>query len=131
MRELAAAPAARLPQPSSRDNRIQINRECTMLAFTKNAAAAIRDLTERREAPEGTGLRITTDAFTRRLKLSLAKQPHEGDEVLDAAGVRLFLDPETATLLADKALDAKEDDHGTIRFSVTDRSRITLRKVNL
>jgi iron-sulfur cluster assembly protein len=93
-----------------------------MLAVTDNAAAVIRDLTDREEVPEGAGLRITTDESAGALRLSLAPEPQEGDQVLDAAGARLFLDRESAQLLDDKALDAAVDAQGGVQFAVGERA---------
>jgi Fe-S cluster assembly iron-binding protein IscA len=89
-----------------------------MLAVTDNAAAVIRDLTEQEEVPTGAGLRIATDESAGALKLSLAPEPQEGDQVVDAHGARLFLDHEAAELLDDKALDAAVDAQGGVQFAV-------------
>jgi Fe-S cluster assembly iron-binding protein IscA len=93
-----------------------------MLALTDSATAAIRDLTDRQEAPEGAGLRIATYQTTRQLMLRLEPQPYEADQVLDTSGVRLFLSPEAAGLLDDKELDAVVDANGTVRFALINRS---------
>jgi Fe-S cluster assembly iron-binding protein IscA len=92
-----------------------------MVALTNNAAAAIRELTGRRDAPASAGLRVTTEQPIRRLRLALANQPHDGDEVLDTCGARLFLDPDAAQILDGKALDAATDAEGTFRFAVIKR----------
>jgi Fe-S cluster assembly iron-binding protein IscA len=93
-----------------------------MLALTDNAAAVIRDLTGRDEVPDGAGLRIATDQAAGALTLSLAPEPQEGDQVLDAAGARLFLDPEAAQILDDKALDAAIDPQGGVQFEVAEQT---------
>jgi Fe-S cluster assembly iron-binding protein IscA len=92
-----------------------------MLALTDSAIAVIRDLTARQEAPEGAGLRIAAGQATRQLMLRLEPRPHEGDQVLDASGVRVFLSSEAAGLLDDKDLDAAVDADGTVRFALTHR----------
>jgi Fe-S cluster assembly iron-binding protein IscA len=92
-----------------------------MLALTDSAITVIRDLTDRQEAPESAGLRIAAGQETRQLMLRLEPQPHEGDQVLDAAGVRVFLSPEAARLLDNKDLDAAVDADGTVRFALTHR----------
>jgi Fe-S cluster assembly iron-binding protein IscA len=90
-----------------------------VLAVTDTAAAVIRDLTTQQDAPEGTGLRITTDPGAESLMLSLSPQPQDGDVVLDAAGAKIFLDSGAATMLDDKALDAETDDAtGSVQFAV-------------
>jgi Fe-S cluster assembly iron-binding protein IscA len=82
----------------------------------------IRDLTGRDEVPDGAGLRIATDQAAGALTLSLAPEPQEGDQVLDAAGARLFLDPEAAQILDDKALDAAIDPQGGVQFEVAEQT---------
>lgn len=93
-----------------------------MLAVTENASAVIRDLTEQQTVPAGSGLRIATDPQAGSLTLTLAPQPETGDQVLDAAGARLFLDAAAAALLDDKALDAAVDGQGAVEFAVSDQA---------
>lgn len=93
-----------------------------MLAVTENAVAVICDLTSQQTAPAGSGLRIAAGSQTDALTVSLAPRPEAGDQVVDAAGARLFLDPGAATLLDDKALDAVVDDSGSIGFAVSDKT---------
>jgi len=92
-----------------------------MLTVTYNAVAAIRSLTDQPEVPDGTGLRIATDPTAGSLQLSLAPEPHEGDQVVDNSGARLFLDTDAALLLNDKALDASVDDQGTVQFALAEQ----------
>lgn len=92
-----------------------------MLAVTENAVAVIRDLTSQLAVPDGSGLRIAADPQTSALRLSVAPQPEAGDQVVDAAGARLFLDAGAATLLDDKALDAAVDDAGGVEFAVSEQ----------
>ena len=91
-----------------------------MLTVTENAVTAIRTLTESPQLPEASGLRIATDASAGALTLSLAPGPQEGDQVVDASGATLFLDPEAAEVLDDKALDAALDADGSVRFEVAE-----------
>jgi iron-sulfur cluster assembly protein len=92
-----------------------------MLTVTDNAVAAIRSLTGQPEVPDGAGLRIATDPSAGSLQLSLAPEPHEGDQVVDNEGARLFLDNDAALLLDDKALDASVDDQGTVQFALAEQ----------
>lgn len=99
-----------------------------MLALTESAVSAIRNLTDQPAVPEGSGLRIATGAVppstdteqpaSRALTLAIQTEPQDGDQVLDAAGARLFLEPDAAQYLDDKALDATIDDSGAVQFSV-------------
>src|SRR5688572_809502 len=72
-----------------------------MLAVTDNAATAIRDITSQQEVPAGAGLRIAADTFEGSLTLSLVAEPYEGDQVVDTAGARVFLDALAAEMLDD------------------------------
>jgi len=92
-----------------------------MLTVTDNAAAAIRSLTTQPDVPEGAGLRIATDAAAGALQLSVSAEPHEGDQVVNESGARLFLDSEAAMLLDDKALDATVDEQGSVQFALAER----------
>jgi Fe-S cluster assembly iron-binding protein IscA len=94
-----------------------------MLAVTENAATVIRDLTGQEGVPDGAGLRIATDESAGAFRLSLAPEPQEGDQVVDAAGARLFLDQEAAQILDDKALDAAVDAQGGVQFAVGEQPR--------
>ncbi len=84
-----------------------------MLALTENAQTVIRDLTGQPELPDSAGLRISpAPEGTGELRLSLEPEPAPGDEVIDTDGVRVFLEPNTAGLLADQTLDAQVNDSG-------------------
>jgi len=92
-----------------------------MLAVTDVAAMAIRDITTAQEVPDGAGLRIATDAAAGSLTLSLAAEPTEGDQIVDAEGARVFLDSDAALLLDDKELDAEVDATGAVQFAVAEQ----------
>ena len=92
-----------------------------MLTLTANAATAIRDITSQDAVPPGAGLRISADETGDGLVLSLAAQPFEGDQIVDSAGARLFLDPHAAAVLQDKELDVVVDPSGDLQFAVADQ----------
>jgi Fe-S cluster assembly iron-binding protein IscA len=94
-----------------------------MLVLTNNAVLAIRDLTTELSGPEGVVLRIATDPSAGGLTLGLAEQPAQGDQVVDTAGVRIFLDAEAAQFLDDKVLDAAVDPQGGVQFAIADQPR--------
>ena len=83
-----------------------------MLAITSGAAQAISGILSAAELPEGAGLRITSEAAedesgaaTRiELRLSIAKRPEEGDQIVEGGPV--FIESEAASFLDDKLLDA-------------------------
>jgi Fe-S cluster assembly iron-binding protein IscA len=93
-----------------------------MLTVTDNAVTEIRTLTEQPDAPEGGGLRIASDPAAGSLTLALVPVPAEDDTVLDAEGVRLFLDLSATTLLDDKTLDAVRDPaSGQLQFEIKEQ----------
>lgn len=92
-----------------------------MLTVTDNAATAIREITSQEAVPPGSGLRIAADEDGRALVLSLVAQPFEGDQIVDSAGARLFLDQQAAQLLNDKELDVTVDPSGDVQFAVGDQ----------
>ncbi|RKR86433.1 Fe-S cluster assembly iron-binding protein IscA [Micromonospora pisi] len=91
-----------------------------MLALTDNAVMAIRDLAAQQGAPETAGLRISHDPSDDSLLVAVTDQPDQGDQVMDNLGARLFLDPQAAKLLADKALDVSVE-QGNVQFAFTNR----------
>ena len=82
-----------------------------MLTITQTAAEAIETIvTSAPDVPDTGGLRIARglgsdggDGFA----LSLAQAPEPTDQVVEAQGVPVFVESETATLLDDKVLDAR------------------------
>ncbi len=93
-----------------------------MLTLTTNAAQAIRDLTASAPEPAQSGIRISSQGEgANSLTLSLANAPEPADEVVEAEGARVYLDPVAATVLEDKSLDAGADDQGSVSFLVTDQ----------
>lgn len=87
-----------------------------MLTLTENAVLVIRDLTDQQEVPDGAGLRIATDPAAGSFTITLAARPAQGDHVLQDSGARIFLDPDAAQILDDKALDAAVDAQGGVQF---------------
>jgi iron-sulfur cluster assembly protein len=91
-----------------------------MLVLTDNATAVIRALGDRPERPDGSGLRITSaaDTDTQGLRVTPASTPNDGDQVMENAGARVFLDPGAAIMLEDKVLDARVEPDGAVQFLV-------------
>jgi iron-sulfur cluster assembly protein len=80
-----------------------------MLRLTETAAAAVANLVEAEGLDEG-GLRLTAERDEQGeigIHIEVAPEPVEGDEVVDAHGARVFLDPSAADALDDKVLDAE------------------------
>lgn len=93
-----------------------------MLSLTASATSEIRKLIDNQDVPVGSGIRIAADPSAGGLSLSLALSPAEHDAVVEDRGVRVFLDPQAAELLDDKALDAGTDDSGQVRFDISDQA---------
>jgi iron-sulfur cluster assembly protein len=90
-----------------------------MLALTKDAVVAVRDVLAAEELPDEAGVRISTaeTGDETEFGLSLAEAPAEGDKVIDEDGARVFLDENAASLLDDQVLDAVvHDDHFHFTF---------------
>ena len=88
-----------------------------MLMLTDQAVAAIRNLTTRPGLPTETGLRIAPqDGGAGGLALSLADGPEAGDRVIEEADVQVFVQPDAAATLDDKALDARVSEDGEVSF---------------
>ena len=81
-----------------------------MLAITENAAEAIQTIVASSpEVREKGGLRILArpEGEQEKLELTIAAIPAEDDEVVEEHGAHVFLDPEAASYLDDKVLDAR------------------------
>jgi Fe-S cluster assembly iron-binding protein IscA len=85
-----------------------------MLTLTGPAIEAIRDLTGKPGLPEKSGLRIAHQDTAGSLALSIAPGPEAGDEIIDTAGVRVFLHSEAAAMLSNRTLSAKIAEDGPV-----------------
>lgn len=90
-----------------------------MVTLTENAIGVIRRLTERAGGPTAAGLRFTSGSSPGRLSVDVTQEPHDGDEVVDASGVRLFLDGVAARVLDGKVIDASTVD-GSVTFAISE-----------
>ena len=95
-----------------------------MLTLTDNAQYAIRTLVSPADDPSQAGVRIAAapgdNGSTPELSLQVVAEPAPGDEVVDNAGARVFLDAAAATMLAEETLDVQVDgDAQEVNFFVT------------
>ena len=94
-----------------------------MLALTDNAVEAVKSIVSSSdEASEMSGLRMVAErAGTQaNFHLTVVPLPAEDDEVIDEQGARVFLEPEAASLLDEKVLDASlEQDQ--VAFTIADQ----------
>ena len=80
-----------------------------LLALTDNAVEAVKNIiSSSDELSETGGLRMVAEraGMQANFLLSVVPLPAEDDEVIEEQGVRVFLEPEAASLLDDKVLDA-------------------------
>lgn len=93
-----------------------------MLVLTEAAAEVVKSVTADPQAPEGAGLRIASSSAEPgnpgSLELMATAGPAENDQVVEAEGARVFLEPNAALYLRDKVLDASVDAQGNARFSL-------------
>ena len=84
-----------------------------MLTLTDNARTAVQDIATRAGLPTDGGLRIAEAAQAGSFELSLVAEPVAGDDVIDAGGARVYVEPSTAEILVDQRLDAVPSPEGT------------------
>jgi iron-sulfur cluster assembly protein len=92
-----------------------------MLVLTEAAAEVVKTVTSSPQAPDGAGVRIVSAPQPENpdaLRLSAAAEPSENDQVVEAAGARIFVEPQAAAYLEDKVLDARLDEQGQAHFAL-------------
>jgi iron-sulfur cluster assembly protein len=95
-----------------------------LLALTDNAVEAVRQLvSSSEEASETSGLRLVAEQAETQtsFRLSVVPQPAEDDEVIEEEDARVFLEPEAASLLEDKVLDATVEQN-RLAFTIGDQA---------
>jgi Fe-S cluster assembly iron-binding protein IscA len=91
-----------------------------VLTLTENASTVVKTILDQSVEAQEAGLRISQDADdSPALHLIAAEAPMPGDQVLEEAGARVFLEETAAQTLDDKILDAQVDESGGVQFSVT------------
>ena len=94
-----------------------------LLALTDNAVEAVKNIVSSSdETSETGGLRLVAEreGAQANLRLSVVPLPAEDDEVIEEQGARVFLEPEAASLLDDKVLDASVE-QDQVAFTVADQ----------
>jgi Fe-S cluster assembly iron-binding protein IscA len=93
-----------------------------MLVLTEAAAKVVKSVTSVPQAPRAAGLRISSSVqdpeSASALQVEAVSGPGESDQVLEAAGARVYVEPQAAVFLDDKVLDAQVDGQGNPRFSL-------------
>jgi iron-sulfur cluster assembly protein len=94
-----------------------------VLALTDSAVDAVKRIVESSdEASETAGLRLVAEqtGMAANFHLSVTQLPAEDDEVVEEEGARVFLEPEAASLLDDKVLDANVEQN-RVAFTIADQ----------
>ena len=83
-----------------------------MLQITHGAATFLSELRRGQEVPDTYGLRVfpeSTEPGEVTIGLGFTDTPHEGDQVTEQDGLRVFVAPELAAPLDDAAIDVAGD----------------------
>lgn len=89
-----------------------------MLTLTENAQTVITGIVENASVADTGGLRISQELDGSSLDVAVAAAPQDDDQVVEAAGAKVFLDRSAAAVLDDKVLDASAADDGRVDFTV-------------
>jgi iron-sulfur cluster assembly protein len=95
-----------------------------LLALTDSAVQAVTEIVSSSdEHSETGGLRMVAEQEGTQVNFQLAvvPVPAEDDEVVEEQGARVFLEPEAASLLDDKVLDAKLEQN-RVAFTIADQT---------
>jgi Fe-S cluster assembly iron-binding protein IscA len=95
-----------------------------LLALTDSAVEAVKHIvSSSEEASETAGLRLVAEQVGTQtnFQLSVVPLPAEDDEVIEEEDARVFLEPEAASLLDDKVLDATVDQN-RVAFTIADQA---------
>lgn len=94
-----------------------------MLALTDNAVQAVKQIVASSESSETGGLRMVAEreGTQANFALSVVPLPAEDDAVVEEQDARVFLEPEAASLLDDKVLDAVVEQN-RVSFTIVDQA---------
>jgi iron-sulfur cluster assembly protein len=85
-----------------------------VLTLTPEAVRAVVDVVVTQEPSGAAGLRIAPgppSAAERTWDYAVAREPFDGDLLVEAGPARVFVDPDAAQQLKDAVLDARIDDN--------------------
>jgi iron-sulfur cluster assembly protein len=94
-----------------------------VLTLTPSAAEAVRRLVDNAPVESAEGLRIAPGQVTPQgtsLELSIVDGPEASDQEITDGDAHVYLEPEVATFMDDKVLDAEVEETG-VRFSIRDQ----------
>jgi iron-sulfur cluster assembly protein len=89
-----------------------------MLTLTENASTIVQAIAAQSEGEEA-GLRITAqpDEETS-FAVATSDGPEPGDQIVEQAGAKVYLESQAAEVLDDKILDAGVDEAGNVQFAL-------------
>lgn len=91
-----------------------------MLTLTQQARQIVSRIGQHPSTSETIGVRISRGGvITNPMGVALVDGPHEGDQVLECNGGRVYVGPLAVDSLAGKTLDATTDDTGRVQFCIT------------
>jgi Fe-S cluster assembly iron-binding protein IscA len=89
-----------------------------MLTLTENASTILKQISSQTEGEEA-ALRITAQPDEAgSFGISPSDQPEPGDQIVEQAGAKLYLEGQAAEVLDDKILDAGVDEAGNVQFAI-------------
>jgi Fe-S cluster assembly iron-binding protein IscA len=103
--------------------RIERKGVSALLALTESGVQAVKGIvSSSEELPETGGVRVVAgrSGTEPNFELSVVSLPGEDDQVIEEHGARLFLDPDAASLLEDKVLDASVEQN-RVAFTIADQ----------
>ena len=89
-----------------------------MLTMTENASTLIKTLAAQTTVEDDAGLRISAADDSTELRVDLTPAPEPHDHIVESAGAKVFLEPGASEQLADKVLDAQQEEGGAVRFAI-------------
>jgi len=91
-----------------------------VLTLTENASTVVKTIVDQSSEADRAGLRISQEAVdSPELQVVATEEPLPGDQVVEEAGARVFLEETAAGTLDDKVLDAQVDDDGGVQFTIS------------
>ena len=86
-----------------------------MLSMTSSAASVVGTIRDQQQIPEEFVLRVFPNETTEGvgIQMGFAPGPAEGDQVVEAEGTQLCVDPDLAGPLADTVIDAEQTEEGS------------------
>ena len=123
--ELAGAGLSHRPKPGTVGGTAlsEQREEHAVLTLTENANTVVKSIVDQSGTGEQAGLRISQDEpDSPALHVMPTQAPQPGDQVLEEAGARVFLEENAAATLDDKVLDAQVDANGGVQFTIASQT---------